>query len=73
MLRAKPSAAKGRYLKKVTFTTTMGPGIPVDPNRTKAVIEDAARLTQPIAAGRRSDVSRTAAARRLRWPSGSRW
>jgi large subunit ribosomal protein L1 len=29
--RLKPSAAKGRYLKKLTVTTTMGPGIPVDP------------------------------------------
>jgi large subunit ribosomal protein L1 len=39
--RAKPSASKGRYLKKVTFTTTMGPGIPVDPNRTRNfLIED---------------------------------
>ena len=42
VLRAKPSAAKGRYLKKVTFSTTMGPGIPVDPNRTRAMLEDAA-------------------------------
>jgi large subunit ribosomal protein L1 len=42
VLRAKPSAAKGRYLKKVTFSTTMGPGVPVDPNRTKGVTEDAA-------------------------------
>ena len=42
MLRAKPSAAKGRYLKKVTFSTTMGPGIPVDPNRTRNLLEDAA-------------------------------
>src|ERR1041384_5294400 len=41
ILRAKPSAAKGRYLKKVTFTTTMGPGIPVDPNRTRNMLEDA--------------------------------
>src|ERR671927_717821 len=32
VLRAKPSAAKGKYLKKVTVTTTMGPGVPVDPN-----------------------------------------
>src|SRR5246127_4044484 len=35
VLRAKPSAAKGRYLRKVTFSTTMGPGIPVDANRTR--------------------------------------
>lgn len=32
VLRAKPSSAKGKYIKKVTVTTTMGPGIPVDPN-----------------------------------------
>jgi len=31
ILRLKPSAAKGRYLKKVTVTSTMAPGIPVDP------------------------------------------
>ncbi len=42
VLRAKPSAAKGRYLKKVTFTTTMGPGIPVDPNRTRNLLEEGA-------------------------------
>jgi len=41
VLRAKPSAAKGRYLKKVTFSTTMGPGIPVDANRTRNLLEDA--------------------------------
>ena len=40
VLRAKPSAAKGRYLKKVTFSTTMGPGIPVDPNRTRNLLAD---------------------------------
>src|ERR1700757_117896 len=49
VLRVKPSAAKGRYLKKVTFTTTMGPGIPVDPNRTRGFTEDdaAAPAAQP--------------------------
>ncbi len=35
VLRVKPSSSKGRYLKKVTFATTMGPGIPVDPNKVK--------------------------------------
>jgi large subunit ribosomal protein L1 len=41
VIRAKPAAAKGRYLKKVTFATTMGPGIPVDPNRTRNLLEEA--------------------------------
>lgn len=35
VLRAKPSAAKGKYLKKVTVATTMGPGVQVDPNAQK--------------------------------------
>jgi large subunit ribosomal protein L1 len=35
VLRLKPAAAKGRYLKKATITTSMGPGIPVDPSVTK--------------------------------------
>jgi large subunit ribosomal protein L1 len=42
VLRAKPSSAKGRYLRKVTFATTMGPGIPVDANRTRNMLEDVA-------------------------------
>jgi large subunit ribosomal protein L1 len=41
VLRLKPSSSKGRYLKKVTISTTMGPGIQVDPNRTRNVaVED---------------------------------
>jgi large subunit ribosomal protein L1 len=40
--RLKPSAAKGRYLKKATVATTMGPGIPVDPNRTRDLEEETA-------------------------------
>ncbi|MBV9727985.1 MAG: 50S ribosomal protein L1 [Pseudonocardiales bacterium] len=40
VLRSKPSAAKGRYLKKVHFSTTMGPGIPVDPSRTRNLLID---------------------------------
>ncbi|MGW4421712.1 50S ribosomal protein L1 [Streptosporangium sp. NPDC004631] len=37
VLRLKPSAAKGRYVKKVVFSTSMGPGIPVDPNATRGL------------------------------------
>ena len=41
--RATPSSSKGKFLKKVTFSTTMGPGIPVDPNRTRNfLVEDEA-------------------------------
>jgi large subunit ribosomal protein L1 len=43
VLRLKPSAAKGRYLQKGTISTTMGPGIPLDVNRTRNLeAEDAA-------------------------------
>jgi large subunit ribosomal protein L1 len=42
VMRSKPSAAKGRYLRRVTFSTTMGPGIPVDPNRTRNLLEEPA-------------------------------
>jgi len=41
VLRVKPSAAKGKYLKKVTVTTTMGPGVPVDPNVIKGLKAEA--------------------------------
>ncbi|HEU0131578.1 MAG TPA: 50S ribosomal protein L1 [Mycobacteriales bacterium] len=42
VVRAKPSAAKGKYLKKITFTTTMGPGIQVDTNKQRNLMEDPA-------------------------------
>ncbi|MFF0472175.1 50S ribosomal protein L1 [Streptomyces sp. NPDC004284] len=38
ILRLKPSAAKGRYIKKAAITTTMGPGIPLDSNRTRNLL-----------------------------------
>ena len=40
LIRVKPSTAKGRYVKSVTFSTSMGPGIKVDPLRTRAFMED---------------------------------
>jgi len=47
--RAKPAAAKGRYIRQATLTTTMGPGIKVDPTRTRDDEE-----TQPVSAGAES-------------------
>ena len=41
ILRAKPSSSKGRYLKKITVSTTTGPGIPVDPAVTRNFTEEA--------------------------------
>src|SRR5256884_6090433 len=40
ILRLKPSAAKGRYLRKVALATTMGPSIPVDPSKTRGLTEE---------------------------------
>jgi large subunit ribosomal protein L1 len=40
IVRLKPAAAKGRYLRKITFTTTMGPGILVDPARTRGLTDE---------------------------------
>jgi large subunit ribosomal protein L1 len=40
ILRVKPAASKGRYVKSITFATTMGPGIPVDPSKTRNLLEE---------------------------------
>jgi large subunit ribosomal protein L1 len=40
IVRAKPAAAKGRYIRGITLTSTMGPGIKVDPARTRGIAED---------------------------------
>ena len=65
VLRLKPASSKGRYIKKVTVSTTMGPGVQVDPNRTKNVAaEDDDRLIRalliadpPVSYGRVSVIS----------------
>ncbi|MGN6372799.1 MAG: 50S ribosomal protein L1 [Solirubrobacteraceae bacterium] len=41
LVRAKPSAAKGRYLRTITMTSTMGPGVKVDPSRTREIVGEA--------------------------------
>jgi large subunit ribosomal protein L1 len=44
LVRAKPAAAKGRYLRSITITSTMGPGVKVDPSLTRDIAEHAAAL-----------------------------
>ncbi len=50
IVRAKPAAAKGRYILQVTLTTTMGPGIKLDPSRTRGIVEEAEEEAQPVPA-----------------------
>ena len=40
IVRAKPSAAKGRYIRQITLASTMGPGIHVDPARVRGIVEE---------------------------------
>jgi large subunit ribosomal protein L1 len=47
IVRAKPSAAKGRYIRSITLTTAMGPGVHVDPARTRDIVEE---LQEEVAA-----------------------
>ena len=42
LVRAKPSAAKGRYIRTVTVASTMSPGVKVDPSRTRDLVEEPA-------------------------------
>jgi large subunit ribosomal protein L1 len=45
LMRAKPSAAKGRYLRTIVLAATMGPGVKVDPSRTRDILEETAPAT----------------------------
>ena len=40
IVRAKPAAAKGRYIQQITLTSTMGPGLRVDPAKTRGIVEE---------------------------------
>jgi large subunit ribosomal protein L1 len=42
LIKAKPSAAKGKYIRTITLASTMGPGVKVDPTRTKDLLEETA-------------------------------
>src|SRR5438105_3866877 len=50
IVRAKPAAAKGRYIRQITLTSTMGPGIHVDPARTRGIVEELEEQAEPVTA-----------------------
>ncbi len=50
LIRAKPASTKGRYLRTITLTTTMGPGVRVDPLRTRDIVEEIQEQADDVAA-----------------------
>jgi large subunit ribosomal protein L1 len=48
VVRAKPAAAKGRYIRQITLTSTMGPGIHVDPARTRGIVDELEEQAEPV-------------------------
>ena len=50
IVRAKPAAAKGRYIRGITLASTMGPGIHVDPARTRGILEELEEQAEAVPA-----------------------
>src|SRR5437868_2507496 len=48
IVRAKPAAAKGRYIRQITLTSTMGPGIHVDPAKVRGIVEELEEQAEPV-------------------------
>ena len=50
IVRAKPAAAKGRYIRQITLTSTMGPGIHIDPAKTRGIVEELEEQAEAVPA-----------------------
>jgi large subunit ribosomal protein L1 len=50
IVRAKPAAAKGRYIRQITLTSTMGPGIHVDPQKTRGIVDELEEQPEAVTA-----------------------
>ena len=50
IVRAKPAAAKGRYIRQITFATTMGPGIHVDTAKVRGIVEELEETPEAVSA-----------------------
>jgi large subunit ribosomal protein L1 len=50
IVRAKPAAAKGRYIRQITLTSTMGPGIRIDPSKTRGIVEELEEVAEAVPA-----------------------
>jgi large subunit ribosomal protein L1 len=50
IVRAKPAAAKGRYIRQITLASTMGPGIHVDPQKVRGIVEELEEAPQEVSA-----------------------
>jgi large subunit ribosomal protein L1 len=50
IVRAKPASSKGRYIRQITLTSTMGPGIRVDPSRIRGIVEELEEQAEAVPA-----------------------
>jgi large subunit ribosomal protein L1 len=50
IVRAKPAVAKGRYIRQITFATTMGPGIHVDTAKVRGIVDELEETQEPVPA-----------------------
>ena len=69
IVRAKPAAAKGRYIRQITLTSTMGPGIHVDPAKIRGILEELEEQAKPFLHRHKPNRQRPLAAAERQKPS----